>query len=74
MKKDSEKPSKHLMKINVPLMSRGECLHEFNKTGTNISEDESIFWKKFMCGGRLDPTLGKSIEYKKNSHCREGSS
>lgn len=61
MMKESEQPSKHLMKIDVPLLSRDDCIQKFNSSTGNGSliQDENMFWKKMMCGGSPDPSVGK---------------
>lgn len=77
MTKSSEKPTQFLMKVDVPLMSRSDCLQQFNnKTMHNetmkntttahdnakMLKDEDMFWRKSICGGKLGVKLG-------NSHC-----
>lgn len=59
MYNETEKPSKYLKKIGVPLLSSDECVQYLNSTNKTVT-DSNMFWNKMMCGGSEDPSLGKA--------------
>jgi len=54
-------PSKHLNSIDVPILSRTNCISHFDTHNGTQLDDKKLFWKKMLCGGSKNPNIGNNI-------------
>jgi len=68
-------PSKHLNSIDVPILSRTNCISHFDTHNGTQLDDKKLFWKKMLCGGSKNPNIGnnscpKYLSPKRTPHFR----